>query len=733
MLRPVRAAVGLAVLVLVLLVTGPAAAETELDVTTPADGRYQPGQPTPLLVTITADGAVSGTLTASFDGFIGGSERVEVPGGSAKKVVLIATAPPWGSGGTLTFDADDGADDASARLDLTANREDELVAVFPDLASGRLPATAELDAEVGLARLYGFDPELLRHGPEVLSPFSHVVVTADDLDRLSPEALTNLEGWVGGVGGRLVVDEPSSTPLPLSVAADGDDRIDVGTGEVRFTDGRLARTGYDGELAPTMSRNTDEFPWGGGFGGMPTTLSLAQDAGVSIPAIGSLVLVLIAYIVVAGPVLWLLLRRSRREPLLWLALPLGAIVTTLGVYAVGQSLRSEASASHATVVADLPNIRAVSTQVLVTSANGGRTGVELPDGWRPASVFSEEMWFEGPFGGAGRVASQPMVVGNTLVTDLPPGGVGVLSARSSTAGSDEPSWAIELVDVDGVLTGTVTNLTEHELSEAFISAGQGYRRLGDVAPGQSVAVELQNAHLPPTGNDRLMESLWRFDPWAPGSAQSAVNPGVLMEWLGRQPLVRTPGFVLVGGWTKEASGPLDTSTGGPVDSGRTAFLTASRVEGALGGEPYRLEILRGWNSTRVIDPFGRDECGELPLTLRMKISDPAVLGDEPVLDLSRRGVIAFDLWTGASWEPAGMADAVEDRVIVAVPPSALANDQLYLRVQLSCDSFGFANPFPDLRAAASDDEVLALGRLGGASQQAPEPAAPPASEESSDG
>ncbi|MEM9134017.1 MAG: hypothetical protein AAGA59_04940 [Actinomycetota bacterium] len=704
-----RAVVATAAVLIVVLLGGasPAAAETDLEVTTPADGRYVPGQPTPLVVTIAADRAVSGTLTASFDGILGGSVPVEVPGGSTKEVVLIVTTPPWGSGGTLSFDADDAEDDASTRLNLQQNWGDELIAVFPELSAAQLPATAELRAEVGQARLFAFDPDLLTNGPDVLSPFSHVVVTAGDLNQLDQDGLDALTAWVGGDSGRLVVDEPASSPLPLDVgAADDDGEAALGTGAVIFTDGALARTGYDGAFAPTMTRSADEFP-NSGFGGMPASLTLARDAGVAVPEITLLLILLAIYILVIGPVLWLLLRRVRREPLLWLILPVGALLTTLGVYGIGLALRNDATAAHATVVADLPNLQAVSTQVLVTSSNGGTAGIELPDGWRVRQVFDEAMWFEGGFGV--EPGGRPVVADGELVTDLPPGGTSVLAAEATLPAATDSSWSIDLVgDGEGGLTGTITNLTDRTLVDGFVAAGQGYQQVRELGPGESMDVTLRNANVPVLESDRLAESMWRFDPWEGDLDGTAANPGVLLEFLATRPELRTPGFVLVGGWTRDEDGPLATADGRTVTNGRTLFVTADRVAD-LGGEPYRLELLRGWNSTQVVD-FDPNRCGAYPVTLRLAVTDPDALGGEPVLDLSRRGVAALDIWTG-SWEPAGIAQAANDRIIMAVPPAALVDDELYLRVQVGCDAFQFANPFPDLRAATDEDEVLTIGAL----------------------
>ena len=701
-----------AVLVVLATLASPAEAETTLEVTTPADGRFEPGQPTPLIVTIAADGAISGSLTATFEGFFAGSQAVEVPGGSTKEIVFIVTVPPWASSGSIAFVDDDGNESASGRIALTANRNDELIAVMGELASRNLPATAELDVEIGQARLYPLDPALLDAGPDVLSPFSQLVTTATDLRALGPIQLSAIESWVGGNGGTLVVDEDPGTPLPFDIDIEPNaDAFHLGVGAVRFSSGQAGTGDYDGLFSPTPSRSSDQFPWGSGFGGAPTTPALARDAGVSVPPIGSLILLLLAYVAVAGPLLWVMLKRARRQPLLWVALPAIAVVATLSVYGVGRALRNSTSTAHATIIADFPNLRSVSTQVLVTSPNGGTEGIELREGWRPVSSFSEEMFFEGPFGGSSTQGSNATLVGRNLVADLPPGGVGVLAAEATMAATADRAWQIDLRDDDGILTGTVTNLTAHDLEEVLIASGQGFQRLQKVEAGQSVEIKLRDTSVPPMGRDRLIEQLWGRDPWGSETDDGAVNPGILIDWLGRRPLLRTPGFVVVVGWTRDEVGPVVTTRGKPIDSGRTAFLSTVRLDDdVLAGEPYRLELLRGWHSDRVIDAPG--ECAESAITLRM-VTTEAMVSPDAVLDLSTRGIAAMDLWDGDVWQPAGLRSAPEQRVIMDIPEAALADGKLYLRVLLNCEFWNLANPFPDLRLATSNDDVLPFGDLDG--------------------
>jgi len=706
----------LVVATLLTVVAAPASAETTIEVTTPADGRFEAGEPTPLIVTIAADRAISGTITANFDGFRAGSQQIDVPGGSTKEIVFVVTTLPWGESGTLNFVGDNGDDSASARINLIQNRGDELVALLGDLATRDIPATAELSVDIGQARLYAIDESLLDAGPEALSPFRHVVSTIDDLEALDPSRLAALEAWVAGDGGSLIVDDDPGTALPLagldgaSALSTTTEQLRLGLGTVRFSDGAAATGSFDGLIRATPSRSRDQFPWGGQFEGAPTTPSLASDAGVSVPPIGALLIILIAYLVIIGPVLWFLLRRSRREPLLWLAVPAVALVTTLGVYGFGRSLRDASSSAHATIVAEIANTRSLSTQVLVTSANGSTEGVRLDPGWRPGRVGAPEFFFEQ---GSGPV--QGVLIDGDLVVDLPPGGAGVIGAEATMpTGTTDSAWQLDLSSEDGALAVSATNLTSHSLEEVMVVSGQGFQQIGSVEPGESIDVTLRQSGLPPLANDRFAESFWRnSDPFS--SNDGASNPGLLMNWLGQHPTLRTPGFIFVVGWTRDEPSPLDTSRGTSIEAGRTAFLTAQRIDDNLVfEEPYRMELLRGWQSDPLLDtPLER--CEDFPITLRMIPTAGLDLSDA-VLDLSTRSVSAMDVWDGAEWQPAGLAEAPEQRIIMTVPPPALADGELYLRINLGCEFWEMANPFPDLRPATADDEAAEIGKLGEAGE-----------------
>ena len=691
--------------VLVLMVAGmalPAGAETKVEATTPAGGRYQPGTPTPLLITITSDRAIAGTLIATVDGIPSGELTIEVPGGSAKDFVMIVQTPPWGSQISVRFESSDGKDDKTIRVNLQTAGSDELVGVLPDLAARNLPETADLSIDLGIARFFSLDPSILNSGSDILSPFDHVLATAQDLQNLDAQQLAAIEQWVGSSGGVLLIDEAPGTTIPLAVDTPGEAVTTYGLGTVVFTGGDAAAGSYDGLVRPTVSSNSDEMPWGNeGFGSIPTTMILAQDAGLEVPSIKVILILLAGYTILVGPVLWFLLKKSRRETSLWIAVPLVALLATAGVYVLGQRQRLGVATAHATVVADLPTTRLVRTEILVSSPNGGSEGLKLREGWKASTVRVDEsfFWERGP----GQVPTAPQIHGSDLTLDLPPGGTGTVAAQTSQDRTD-PVWEIDLVADGDQLIGTVTNRSGYELQESFLVVGQGLVRLGTIDDGQSKDVTVKPGSAFSPEGDPLMEQLYRHDPWSPDH-EGVVNAGAIGNLLGAHPNLRGPGIAFVAGWTRDAPGPLDSTRGGEIDAGRTAFVSVERVQSSTTEVgTTTMELLRGMN-TRILDSPAPGQCNDFNVAIRLKPAVAPTTSDELILEASSRSIAAFDVWDGSQWLPGRMADSVgEPQRLLGLPVEAFADGAAYVRVTLSCDFWG-SNEFVTLRPAGHGEAI----------------------------
>ncbi len=510
-------------------------------------------------------------------------------------------------------------------------------------------------------------------------------------------------------GGRLIVDAAAGTPLPFDpgtplLGVGAVDRFQLGNGVVEFSNNRISNSGFDDVISPTAGTSAMNSPFGG-FGTMPSTPFLAADAGVRVPEIGAIVLFLLAYIAVAGPLACTLIRRSNSSRACAVADRAGAghprHRRRVGLRPTTQGQRPQCP--HATLVVDLPVGRMVATQVLVAAPGGGVVGVDLPDTWRPTPASFDELMMNMEFGqGQGLVT--PFERNGELVVDLAPGGVAVVQAETRRPSAEDPAWLVSVDLVDDELIGTITNTTSHDLTDVTISSGQAIQRVGSMAAGQTVDVKLGQPGRFVTAEDPLMSRMWQIDM---NTTTSAVNPSVLSTWLVNNPQIAVPDNVLVLGWTRGADGPLSTTNGGVITDGRTGYLTATPVvasDGLIGPATNRVRVMRGWENTRVTDQ-SRAQFEEFGVTLQITpASDPA--GQDLVLAFSRF-VAAMDVWDGDDWLPAGMVD-VEDEGVFAIPDGALSDGALYIRFQLGDEWWGRNNVFPTMRRQIPTDDVLEL-------------------------
>ena len=313
-------------LLLVGPAAGPASAATSLKVIGAYDGSYVPGRPMAVRVQVTADRLVRGRLEVVAAGSTPVGIPVEVPGGSTKEFLLVV--PPWQSfqfDGAIGVQArlrDGSTDIAAGDGVLQSSSGQELVALLPAALGGRaVPGPAPLAIDAGTARFTAIGPAELAQAPGSLGPVSTIAAAADELTRLPPTTRAAVLSWVEQ-GGHLLVDADRGQTvegLPAAWQPGSDGRSPAGRGEVRLTAGAIAAGQWPGLVEPTGWGVTGDpgIRFGNGFVGQ----ALANQAGFRVPRLGWLVAFLVLYVLMAGPVVFLVVRRRGHPELAWVAVP----------------------------------------------------------------------------------------------------------------------------------------------------------------------------------------------------------------------------------------------------------------------------------------------------------------------------------------------------------------------------------------------------------------------------
>jgi len=702
-------------LMLTIVPATPASAETTAQVESTVGGFYRPGATTVLLVTVTADQAVTGTIHVSDEsGEFNTRHEIEVPGGSAKTFAVPMTVAPWGGRPQVRVETSDGQT-SRPPVNLQQVGEVEPVAVMPSLQVPGLVERADLAVDLGQARLVPFNPAHLDHGTASLSAATAVVATDADITNLSETQQKVLFAWVSG-GGNLYID---GSPVAIGQGIVGDilaaggarfvagnqstlssARAWLGTGTVYLLDDRLSSGDYDGLIKPRFSQ---EFFEEGQFVDPGDVLSdLSFDAGFRTRAIGPFIAVLLVYIALVGPILWLYLSRSRREPLLWLAVPALAVVVSVGIWGSGRFFRQGTSGSHVTVIGTSGSGSQTVSDYMISSSGGGFTGIELADGWEQATngIGSWDWRFrEAGF-------ARPTVQGNRIGADVPPAGVVVARAESETPVAD--GWQVDLT-VDGSdISGTLVNNTPYDLEEVSVFSGDQIRLLDRVDSGETAEFQLDGVSMPALWDDPVQRRLS-----AGGGRTSSASPAALQQWMSASGLRARTGQITAIGWTAEAAAPLQAIGGRTVDKGRTGFVSSFSVaqldaSGSIGGASVRSRIVDirwseefGGGGMVAIDRRGQFEGEVQTVTYDLP---PGAESTDLVVEVPQ-GVSAMDIWVGDGWFDAGIGLAAPGDVLLRIPPEGVIDGTVYLRVLLEPP-----NRSPQVRSAAGSelDEALVV-------------------------
>lgn len=691
----------LAVIMLVVGFAAPASAEAEITLEVGYDSMHSAGSDLPVRVAVETDRLVDGELRLSKSN-TGGlliTVPIQIAGGSSK---VFDLAIP----GVLDWDR-------NIRVELVENGEvldvdrgssssprfSEMVGVTDSLSDGLVPVVELQVPELGDARLFNLAAGRLELGRSALDTLDMVVTNAQDLNAQSATTRAAVETWVRN-GGHLYIDDPAGVPIPglnIAVPADGQ-ADDFGHGVVRGSNGAAAAGRWDFFFPTPVDREAADRGFVGDLSGdvnwfgSSMANELAMDAGVSLPGLRGLLIMLFVYVAIAGPIVWLILRKTRKQSLLWAAVPALALLFTAGVWIAGAELRSDTTDAHGTAIMVHESGADARSSFLVSSRNGGTRSLELGPGW--ASGSSNQQNSE-PFPGAnstGNVIVEPLSDSVRLSTVLDAGGFSTLDVRGPA-----PEYAnaltVEARSVSkGKIEGTVTNNLDVALSEVVVFADTAGTNVGELGAGQSVKFGLDGGERDPRFGEPIEFQVWRdamntgmdFGPFGQPLAPEVgpVNPSLWSGYLSsRAGNARPLGDVVAVGWSRELSAP----GGVDIDAGRTMLVAQSNIEavGALSNLVVSREMLRAPSEMPDGESFNNlnnDFNGFVVGSAWRFTPPPAANLDKLGLDLPRH-VEKLHLWDGSEW----LDVAVNHDGLTAIPPSMYLEGSLFVKVWVNMD------------------------------------------------
>jgi hypothetical protein len=677
-----RRRLGLAALAVipVFLVLGPAAgpafAATSLGVTGAYDGSYVPGRPMAVRVQVTADRLVRGRLEVNTAGGTPVALPIEVPGGSSKEFLVVL--PAWlsfrfdGAVGVQARLRDGSTDLATGEAVLQSSTGQELVGLLPGALGGRpVPGAAPLAVDAGTARFAAIGPADLAQAPDSLGPVSTIAAAADELARLPPATRTALLAWVEQ-GGHLLVDADrgqvvEGLPGPWQPGQDG--RSPAGRGEIRLTAGAVAAGQWPGLVEPTGWAVTGDpaARLGNGFVGQ----SLANEAGLRVPRLGWLVAFLVLYVLVAGPVVFLVVRRRGHPELAWVAVPLVAVMFTAGSYVGGRGLRDTTRQVDTSIVTTGVSGATAATWTGVFSSGGQTSRVRFGPGWAP--------------GGESDMASSNSLSAVTITPDGSEGSLPLDAGQFGIVPAAGPVAAKGVLEVSAVAhaageaSGKVKNGTEWALDDVAVFVGTGGTLVGRLQPGEERDWKVVGTQADFLRGDMAVDvDVWGgFDAFSPGP--DSVIDMSLWQTAGalRGQEFRGPGEVVAAGWTRSFAPPVAVDGRDSGAGGRALVLGRNRVD--VPADSGALDIRR--EVVRAPDFRGGNDA---PFVVRFVTGDADRGGRAP--DLSRLIMRApapqMEVWQEGTWHPLSPqvgAGGNGGAAVFPIPAGAVQGDEVYLR------------------------------------------------------
>ncbi|HVE76615.1 MAG TPA: hypothetical protein VND22_07610 [Actinomycetota bacterium] len=506
-----------ALLLAAIVVAAPAHAQQrqsdiKLTVKPGLDGYVATGEPFPVTVIVESTRAVKGDLALTSLSFNGVSShkliRAEVPAGGKKQFDLIMP-PPINQTIATAFRLSDGR---SLESQTTALSTDDAAMFVGVLGDESLPALRAVKSEPtgNSVRVGAFPLRWLDLGPDALQGLDYLVADSSVMRNASGANIETLFDWASS-GGRLIVgsQDPSDNAwLPENLRADwlstpagwrpglvhpavtaGADAFSrpIGLGEAIFAGRSLNdlsadKTWWERTLYPRYSpggRLQQE-------GGLSTHFEIANmlsQLSAGNVRLAWFLIFLIAYMLLVGPLNYIVLRKLGRKDLAWFTIPALALLFSAGAYGLAQGNRSGTSLEQAKMVLATPEGQSGSQVVTVTEASSGEMRLGFP------SHNVELLGFE--FGGPGRNTARREVRitanGAEAIIDAAP-----FSVHAARASLDEfPGTLDTTLTWDGTsVNAQVTNTTPYDLTDVTVITGGTEAKVGDLAPNKSATVNL---------------------------------------------------------------------------------------------------------------------------------------------------------------------------------------------------------------------------------------------------
>lgn len=335
-------------------------------------------------------------------------------------------------------------------------------------------------------------------------------------------------------------------------------------------------------------------PWGNGLqDGFATGSAISAIPGLELPSIWQLIIFLMIYTLVIGPVNYLVLRRIRRPELAWVTIPALVVLFSITTLFTGFRIRSNTALLNGMAVSfghiDAATIRTQTAAGLYSPRRDTYT-LEMP---YETTVF--------PFG----TGFGPLQSGGNLETIERSAVVSVRGVQADT--SELNTFLVESFEPEPGMSGeayleerngtrtmnvSITNGTSATLENATLIVGESQIALGDLAEGESRSVSQPLPAEPSSPEGTAINPIFSDPSFLLGTSDYFSDATVFPRWQLLQALAG--GFelttelpapdqtVTLAGWIRQTGVPIDAPGELLERSGDTIYFLEIPVQASAG-------------------------------------------------------------------------------------------------------------------------------------------------------
>jgi hypothetical protein len=363
---------------------------------------------------------------------------------------------------------------------------------------------------------------------------------------------TALAAWSGA-------EAPDGTdPLTLAVGdlrAGGISLVDNGAGRTLFAAisrgaGRVGFVGIDLATAPFRQWAGAPLLWNrlipdnraieqfGGIGPIDEDVSnlmtqaLANLPSLAVPPPGLLLAVIVGYILLIGPLSYLVLRRLDRRELAWIVAPILVIVFSGISYGIGASMKgTQIIVNQIAVVRSSSDGTAASVSTYAGIFSPTRATYDL-------TVRADALLSALPGTNIDPTTGAPLVGYATEqgdpahLRDLPVSVFGLQAVRAETVIPYTPSLRVTWAIRDAALEGRIVNDAATPIDDVAVIGGTGGVMVGDLAPGAGKSFRLPLSNLNGVPASQQVYGNFGFDSATPEQRQIQVRRQVIDALVG---------------------------------------------------------------------------------------------------------------------------------------------------------------------------------------------------------